>query len=429
MVLCVAVLTWLFGKWIRKLKIGGHMRLSSFVTGISVTLASSSLILFKYVPDLLPGDTDQGFLKLTLPIGYSFFIFQVISYLVDTRTKGTERENSLVDVLLYLFWFPKYLSGPIERGDTFLPQIQKVREAHFFQLSKLGMVVSYILTGCFYKLAIADRAGIYVKQLFEEHEEYGGFFLAVGAVLYSFQIYCDFAGYSYIAIGVSKLFDIELSQNFRTPYLSANITEFWRRWHITLSSWLKDYLYIPLGGNRKGEIRKILNTIIIFLVCGLWHGNGSGFIVWGLLHGFYSAVDILIKGSKLKVLRKGLFGRIYTFLTVTLAWIFFRASTAEAAVEYIWDMFTVGPSVQGINAEAAALGLDDWEKWTIIILLFVLLVMEFISYKRKLPVPELLNNAHYSVRLVVAFVFTMVIVIFGIYGPDFRSSEMIYMQF
>ncbi len=432
-ILCVSVLTWLFGKWIGGLRKSGHGRRAAFVTFIAVSLSVLSLILFKYFPVLKPlmklDESELSFLKLALPTGYSFFIFQVISYLVDVCRAEEEKAYGFVDVLLYLCWFPKYISGPIERGHDFLPQIEKVRKVIFLDMSRWGRIVSYFLTGCFYKVVIADRAGIYVNRLFEEHQEYGGFWLAIGAFLYSIQIYCDFAGYSYMAIGISAIFDINLTQNFRMPYLSANITEFWRRWHISLSSWLKDYLYIPLGGNRKGDIRKIMNTLLVFLVCGMWHGAGSGFLVWGLMHGLYSAVDILMRELRFNTLRKGFWGRVYTFLIVTFAWIFFRASSAEAAVEYIWDMFTVGVRVHGITAEAASLGLDGWEIKTLLILLFSLLVMEFSAYKLKRPVPELLNKSHYTVRCLAAFVLTSVLIVFGIYGPDFKSSDMIYMQF
>ncbi|MCR5304777.1 MAG: hypothetical protein K6E33_09465, partial [Lachnospiraceae bacterium] len=240
-VLVVSVLTWGCGLLTGFLLKKERRVAAGFSAALPIIAAIAALALFKYGPDLKSeGIMDFPF-KVVMPIGFSFYIFQVISYLTDIYKGTVEADRSWLKVFIYLCWFPKFVSGPIERKDAFDTQIQKVNKVSFLHTVPWGKVFSYILTGCFYKIVIADRLGIYVKKLFEEYGDYGSLWLIIGAFMYSFQIYCDFAGYSYAAIGISEIFGIELTENFMMPYYSANITEFWRRWHRSLSSWLKDY--------------------------------------------------------------------------------------------------------------------------------------------------------------------------------------------
>jgi len=430
--LITSVLTWLAGILTEHLLKQGHQKAAGAAAGCGIALAAGSLVMLKSLP-LLNAAGWAGAASpvsdIIMPIGYSFYIFQVISYLADIYGGRTQAQKKWGHVLLYLIWFPKFISGPIERQAAFEQQVAKTGGTVFSDPERWKKIVAYILTGYIYKVVIADRLAIYVNIIFEHHEAFGSMWMIIGAIMYSFQIYCDFAGYSYAAVGISLIFDIELTQNFSMPYLSQNITEFWRRWHCSLSSWLRDYIYIPLGGNRKGERRKVINVIIVFLVCGLWHGAGAGFIIWGMLHGIYSLLDNIFRKHNIRFLREGFTGRVLTFLLVTFAWIFFRLPKSGMALRFITAMLTTGLRLYNFAAEFEGMGLTVLEISVIIVLLAGLLLAESLAYRHGRAVPELFMNRHYLIRWSAIVLLMMVIVIFGIYGPAYDSSRMIYMQF
>ena len=427
--LCASLISWLAGMLAGWFFDRGYHREAKATAGFFIALAVASLAVFKYIPVLHAEDTYSVLSGLIMPIGYSFYMFQVISYLADIAGGKVKAEKSFPGLLLYLCWFPKFVSGPIERRNDFEQQVTIARNTVFWDPARWERIIGYILTGCVYKIVIADRLAIYVDTIFEHYDGFSTLWLIIGAVLYSFQIYCDFAGYSYAAIGISLIFGIELVQNFSMPYCSSNITEFWRRWHRSLSSWLRDYLYIPLGGNRRGTAMKILNTPIVFIVCGLWHGVGTGFLIWGLLHGIYSAADSILRDKNIQFLREGIAGRTATFLGVTFAWIFFRTATADKAIRYITVMLTAGPRFHSFVAEFNALGLNITELIVIVLLLSVMIIIESVSYKHQCEVPEILHGRHYMLRYPVIMFLVLVLILFGIYGPAYDSSKMIYMQF
>ncbi len=428
-VLLVSFLTWIAGILTGRLMERGYTRGSGMLSGICITLAVTALTGFKYIPVLAAETSSPLLFGLVMPLGFSFYIFQVISYLADICTGKTSGDKSFLHVLLYLSWFPKFISGPIERKDRFDQQILKIRNAVFMDPARWEKIIAYILTGFVYKIVIADRIGPYVDTIFAHYDGFSSTWLIFGAVLYSFQIYCDFAGYSYAAVGISLVFDIDLTQNFCMPYCSENITGFWRRWHRSLSSWLRDYLYIPLGGNQKGQARKILNTLAVFVLCGLWHGVGTGFLIWGLLHGVYSALDTLMSDRGIRLIRKGISGRIVTFVAVTFAWIFFRAGSASSAVAYVGCMLKTGFRLHTFKEEFYALGLNKFEAVIIIAMLAVLAAVEACCCRCRCAVPEILRGRHYMLRYTVIFILLFILLIFGIYGPAFDSGRMIYMQF
>ncbi|MBP3217643.1 MAG: MBOAT family protein [Lachnospiraceae bacterium] len=428
-VLIVSLLTWAVSGILTRLLCEGHERAAVIVTGAAVAAAVLSLCGFKMVPVLQSSGILPDSYRWILPVGYSFYIFQVISYLVDLYTGRMQASRNLMDVLLYLCWFPKFISGPIERADHFFEQIRKAEKTVFLDAQRWGKVISYILTGCFYKLVIADRLDVYVNKIFDVYVAMSSSWLIVGILLYTVQIYCDFAGYSYVAIGVSAALDIDLVSNFATPYCSANITEFWRRWHISLSSWFRDYLYIPLGGNRKGEVRKYLNVLAVFVVCGLWHGLGSGFLVWGLLHGLYSALDSALASRNMNKLRQGILGRVLTFIAVCTAWIFFRSPTAGEGANYIRMMFKTGMRFHSFKDEMHAIGMEDLEARLIVVLIAVMAVMDIIAYRKQCPVPEILKGKHYVIRYTAVVLLLLTLVVFGMYGPAYNTAQTIYMQF
>ena len=222
---------------------------------------------------------------VVLPVGISFYIFQALSYTVDVYRKDVQAEKNFFKYALFVSFFPQLVAGPIERSKNLLKQIH---ERHYFNAQRVKDGLLLMIWGGFQKIVVADRAAIVVDTIFNNFPKYGGMYIIVGALLFAIQIYCDFAGYSTIAIGVAKVMGFELMENFNAPYFSQSVSEFWRRWHISLSSWFRDYLYIPLGGNRKGKLRKYINLMIVFLVSGLWHGAEWSFVVWGALNRDFS---------------------------------------------------------------------------------------------------------------------------------------------
>lgn len=297
--------------------------------------------------------TDIGFktnpllLDLILPVGISFYTFHGLSYIIDIYYKRILSERNFVDYSLFVSYFPLLVAGPIERATHLLPQV-KVKRTFNFEKAKEG--VYQIVWGLVKKVVIADSCAVYANEIFNNYPSMNSYSLLLGAVYFAFQIYGDFSGYSDIALGTSKLFGIDLLRNFNYPYFSRDIAEFWRRWHISLSSWFRDYLYIPLGGSKGGMWFKIRNTFIIFLVSGFWHGANMTYVAWGLINALYflpllvlnrnrTNVDEIAVGFNFASLRTML-QILMTFAITCLAWIFFRAKTIADALAYISRMFT-----------------------------------------------------------------------------------------
>ncbi|WP_026517554.1 MBOAT family O-acyltransferase [Butyrivibrio sp. MC2021] len=429
-VIVVSVLAWAAGLLVEKTAEQGKKRLSLGITYGAIFLAAASLFILKYIPAYFGrfAEDSELFKKLFMPAGYSFYIFQVISYIADIKRENVPAEKNPLDIILYLTYFPKFVSGPIERWENFSKELKKACDARFFDPERWKKALYFMLFGCFMKVVIADRLGIYVDKLFEGYAQCSGVVLLLGAIAYTFQIYCDFAGYSYVAMGLSKMFDIELMVNFDLPYCSSNITEFWRRWHISLSSWFLGYIYIPLGGNRKGNFRKVLNTMIVFLVCGMWHGAGFNFIFWGLLHGIYSAFDLEARKRKWTAIRSGVSGRLITFIEAAFAWIFFRATSFTGALRYIASIVTNGFWFKTFTEEMENLQLKTVEIWVMAILVVIISVLDRFAYNRQTNMPEILAKLPQGRRYICFYLLAVAIIIFGIYGPALES-RLIYMGF
>ena len=310
---------------------------------LSLVTSVGTLAFFKYGHfALLNIETAIGNnfqpMDIVLPVGISFYTFQSVSYAVDVYKRKSARAESLLDYLFYLSFFPYIAAGPIVRAATFLPQIRqnrKITEAMVF--SGLWLVI----TGLVKKSIIADYLAQYNDLIFSMPSGYSGFECLMGVVGYSMQIFCDFSGYSDIAIGLARIMGFDLGINFRSPYKSLNITDFWHRWHISLSSWLRDYVYIPLGGNRKGEMRRCVNLMLTMLVGGIWHGAGWNFLIWGGLHGaglVAHKIYMREKPAKGNGVTKFL-SWLLTFSFVTLLWILFRTSTLQEAMELFGSIF------------------------------------------------------------------------------------------
>jgi len=287
-------------------------------------------------------------LNIVLPVGISFYTFQTLSYTIDVYNKKLEPTKDFVGFMAFVSFFPQLVAGPIERATNLLPQFSIERK---FDYKNAVDGLRQVLWGLFKKVVIADNCAKYANIIFNNHTEYNGSTLLLGAFFFAFQIYCDFSGYSDIAIGISRLFGFNLKRNFAFPYFSRDIAEFWRRWHISLSTWFRDYLYIPLGGSRGGTSMKIRNTFIIFIVSGFWHGANWTFVIWGALNAIYFLPLLLANKNRintnlvaegkyfpsLKELRQ----MAITFFLTLVAWVFFRADNVTHALSYLNDMFTL----------------------------------------------------------------------------------------
>ncbi len=315
---------------------------------IGVLLALMPLALFKYynfindtVNDaltLLGMNFQLEGLNWAIPIGISFFTFQALGYLWDVYYKRQQAERDFLTYALFVSFFPSILSGPINKASLVIPQLKKLRP--YFDYGKAVAGLKMMLWGMFMKVVVADRVALYVDTVLPNYSNYTGTTCFVASLLYTMQIYTDFAGYSLMAIGVGKVLGFELTENFRRPYFAFSVTDFWRRWHISLSTWLKDYVYIPLGGSRCSKARNYWNIFVTFLVSGIWHGANWTFIVWGCMHGFSQIIEKMLGQQKCDY---GWFGKtvkiIITFLLVNFAWIFFRMPTLSDACGVISRIF------------------------------------------------------------------------------------------
>ena len=318
---------------------------------IGIILLLSLLGYFKYTNffiesfSLLFGASINT-LNIILPIGISFYTFSAISYLLDVYWKRYDAVTNIVDFSLYIAFFPKLMSGPIVRGKDFFPQIQQYRGIEF---KAITTGIQIFMFGLFKKIVLADHLGIFVDDVFFAPQAYNTITVIFAVISYSLQIYFDFSGYSDMAIGISKMIGFDFSSNFNLPYLANSFSDFWKRWHISLSSWFQEYLYFPLGGSRKGTWRTCLNLLIVMLISGLWHGAGFTFILWGFLYGITSCCEHLIKKKRKPSNNKGLvnfFKCIGIYLVVSLFWVPFRASSLSNMLEILKGCFTIHSGIQ-----------------------------------------------------------------------------------
>lgn len=341
----------------RELGKSNHSKRRKILLGVSLVVNLGILGFFKYFNFFIESaivalgsigiQAHASTLQLILPVGISFYTFQTLSYSIDIYRKKLEPVDDMVSFFAFVSFFPQLVAGPIERASQLLPQFSKTRT---FEPVKAADGLRQIVWGLFKKVVIADNLAFHVDYIFANSGTLDASTLLLGAVFFAFQIYGDFSGYSDIAIGTARLFGFDLMKNFATPYFSRDIGEFWRRWHISLSTWFRDYLYIPLGGSRTTKGRQILNGLITFTVSGFWHGANWTFVVWGFLNGLYYVPSILLNREKKQgtVARnswfpsvKELLQIISTFGLVTLAWIFFRAENVSHALEYIRNLFSL----------------------------------------------------------------------------------------
>jgi alginate O-acetyltransferase complex protein AlgI len=360
-----------------------------------------------------------------LPVGISFFTFQALSYSIDVYRRVRPAEHDLLIHALYVSFFPQLVAGPIERSTTLLPQLFHTFP---FEYRRVVFGLQLMAWGYFKKLVIADRLAVYVDHVYADPHQYGGNILALATVFFAYQIYCDFSGYTDIAIGASQVLGYRLMENFRQPYFSATIQGFWRRWHISLSTWFRDYLYIPLGGNRVSRLRQHLNLFIVFLLSGLWHGANWTYVVWGALHGCFLVFGNITREwrvafarsiglTSVPVLRRAL-QIACTFVLVDLAWIFFRAGTIGDAWYVLTHLHRGWESGADIY-----LGLGSYEFWLGIVAVGVMETVHV--FQRRMRMREAIAELPTWERWILYYGVVMAVLLFGKSG----GGKFIYFQF
>ncbi len=440
------LITWLAGLLISKYK---NVRVKKGIVAAGLICNLGILFVFKYLDfAILNINKVLSFANLelvnnpfdiVLPVGISFYTFQALGYTIDVYRGKVKAEKNPLRYALFVSFFPQLVAGPIERSGNLLKQLKKIDSEKMWNYNNAVEGVILILWGLFLKMVIADRISIFVNEVFLNIYAYGTIELVLGVIAFSIQIYCDFSGYSTIAIGAAKVLGFELTENFNVPYFSTGIKEFWRRWHISLSTWFKDYLYIPLGGNRCSKIRNYFNLMVTFLVSGLWHGAAWTFVVWGGLHGLYQILEDFLKpvGEKLtKVLKVNTqvfsykLGQILiTFGLTSFAWIFFRAESIDQAFYYINRMFTKWNPWVIFDQSLYTLGLDVIEMNVLIIAVVCLVLVDIMKYKKDISISQFLMKQNLWFRWAVMLFLILAVLVYGKYGVDFDSSKFIYFDF
>lgn len=396
-------------------------------TGFLLETVGNIVSLFK-LSDTMP------VVNIILPAGISFYLFQSIGYLIDCYRGEIHAEKNYLQLALFISFFPQITSGPIERAGNMLPQFKEPKDFSY-EAMRDGLLL--MLWGYFQKIIIADRLAVLVNKVYESPSSYTGTVLFLATIFYTFEIYCDFAGYSCIAIGTARIMGIKIMDNFTQPYLSESVAEFWRRWHISLSTWFRDYLYIPLGGNRKGYVRKLINLMIVFAVSGLWHGAAWTFVVWGLLHGVFQVLGIVLKPARDKLVEVFKIDRdsfshhllkiLVTFMLVNIGWIFFRADTFETAIYVLTHMWKVA-LWSLTDGTLFTLGLAEADV-RLVILSLVLLVIVDVLGKKGIVIRDRIVEQSLWLRWLIYIVAIIFVVTCGVWGPGYDAATFIYSSF
>ena len=418
----------------------GRGRKAAFV--LSLTLNLGLLAVCKYLGFLtenlnrllgLVHGTPLPLPRLLLPVGLSFIVFQSSTYLFDLRSGAVEPERNLIRYALFVCFFPTIVSGPIQRARDFLPLLRERRDPSFEEGQSAAV---QFLWGLFLKIVVADRIAQCTDLIFGDYLRYDGAVLLGGALLYGLQIYLDFAGYSQMAIAAARLFGFRLKPNFRQPYLAVSIADFWRRWHISLTGWFTEYVYIPLGGNRRGAFRRYLNILIVFLLSGLWHGASWTFVAWGLIHAGYQIAGHVTKPLRQRLRLPGtrpasalyrVFQRCFLYVLIALAWVFFRSGTLAQAGVYLRQILLNWHMGALFDSSLFRIGLSfaDWNVLAVSLaaVLAVSLLREGGNERYRLSAQGPAGRA-----VLILLLFAAVLV-FGIYGEGYSAASFIYAGF
>ena len=395
-------------------------------------IVCSFSIILAFVWFVLKGGFNTASSTWIVPVGISFYTLQIISYLIDIYKGKISPQRNILKYALYVFFFPQIIQGPIPRYQQLASQLY---QGHPFQEERFVRGMQLILWGFFLKLMIADKAAVIVNEIFTKWEIYKGFYFWTAGILYSIELYTDFLACVTISQGVAGLFGVALADNFRRPYFAVSIKDFWRRWHISFSGWLRDYIYIPLGGNRKGTFAKYINLVITFAVSGVWHGNGLQFLVWGLLHAFYQIVGALTNKVRIKLYdivslseRSGMriiIQRISIFFWVTIAWVIFRAESLEIGLYIIKSMFSVFNPWIFFNDALLKLGLD-WKEWCVLLLSISVLIGIHSKQEKGVCIGDFINSRSAYMRWIIYIAAIICIMVFGTYGFGYNAQDFIY---
>ena len=396
---------------------------------ISLILNLSLLFAFKYFDFLADSfneiltTSDNSYkiklLNLALPVGISFYTFQTMSYTIDVYNRKIKPEKHFGIFALFVSFFPQLVAGPIERASNLLPQFKRDT---FIDYNRFASGAQLILWGLLKKALIADRVGLIANEIFNNHEDYQGFTLIIGVICFAFQIYCDFSGYSDIAIGTARVFGYDLMKNFKSPYFASSLTDFWRRWHISLSTWFKDYVYIPIGGNKVLKWRWYFNLWITFLISGIWHGANWTFVLWGAIHGFGLVIENILSYKRSDKFL--LFKKLWIFSLICLAWIFFRANTISDAFTIIGNIL----SFDHYNTSQLSLYIVPTNKNAVFSMDFILAyagIFTLLFTEHQLIVKNRWRLIPKNIKLVLFSVATVAFLLLGV----FDINEFIYFQF
>lgn len=423
-----------------------HTRTSDRFAALALALVLLSnlsiLFLFKYygffadtVLQLSQSKVQLPALQLLLPVGISFYTFQALGYCIDVYRGTLEAERNPFRYALFVLFFPQLVAGPIERAKNLLPQVSGTPQPFSFEEMRRGLLL--MGWGLFIKMVIADRLALFVDVVYADIAQVDGAYLLVGTILFALQIYCDFNSYSTIARGAAQVMGFRLMLNFDRPYFSLSLREFWRRWHISLSSWFTDYVYIPLGGSRAGRARHLFNLLVVFFISGLWHGANWTFIIWGLWNGLWLCAETFY-GKQVDLLQNRLHGTargvlltvgrwLYTAVLVLTGWVFFRADSLTIAVQALTRIFTHTHIGTLFSPTTLTLGLDAADWIVTGIALLILLFVDALSIKYDLREKAL--QLPLPLRWTVYLLLILIIAVFGIYGPEYNNAAFIYFQF
>lgn len=426
-----------------KMKGGGLKKKLCVAAGFTLNL--SLLFLFKYLDfgieslNAVLGHLHIALhapeMDLLLPVGISFYTFQALGYTIDVYRGEIYAEKNFFKYALFVSFFPQLVAGPIERSKNLLRQLDKPGKPTVDSLRD-GLLL--MLWGYFLKVVLADRIAVFVDTVYGDFETYTGVYLIVATLLFAVQVYCDFYGYSVIAMGAAEILGIQLMENFDAPYLSASVAELWRRWHISLSSWFRDYLYIPLGGNRKGRLRKYANLLITFGVSGLWHGADWSYVIWGLMNGAYQVAGDLLAPVKKKAaafleIKEDSFSHrclrvVTTFFLFDLSLVFFRSDTAFHALRIIKRIFTAKNHWVWFDGSLYECGVNQ-KNFTLMLWGTLMLFAADVCKRKGVRIREIVAKQDYWAQLLTVIAAVFGILLFGMWGVGYDAANFIYFQF
>lgn len=458
-------ITYLAGIGIDRARTKERPVLTKWILGLSFAVNLGILFFYKYINFFIGnfnkllgavGASQLEPLDILLPVGISFYIFQALGYTMDVYRGKTKATTNLLRYMLFVSFFPQLVAGPIERSTNLLKQFD---EPHTFETDRVREGLLIMLWGLFMKIMIADNLATCVNLVYQNYPAYTGVEIALATVLFAFQIYCDFGGYTYLAIGSARILGFTLMENFNAPYQALSVKDFWRRWHISLTGWFTDYLYIPLGGNRKGKLRKYINTFIVFFVSGLWHGAAWSYVAWGMINGIYMIIQDATAGIRQRIktffrVKEERFSYrfgcgLVTFILVDFSWLFFRADSFGTALYMLRQMVTAFQLPKFFGLAVNRMGYSMQQLVALIfamLLLFVFDVLKnhyYLSEKKEHTILsdiatgvkkvhnvfELVLSQGLWFRWLIYIGLLFMILVYGAYGLDYTQTEFIYFQF